>query len=53
MEKMFIKVINYAAGQERYRSLTKMFYKDANASVLVFDITRKDSFEELQNYMAQ
>ena len=41
------------AGQERYRSLTKMFYKDANAAVLVFDITRQDSFEELQNYWAQ
>ena len=41
------------AGQERYRALTKMFYKDANAAVLVFDITRKDSFEELQNYWAQ
>ena len=38
------------AGQERYRSLTKMFYKDANAAVLVYDITRKLSFEELQNY---
>ena len=38
------------AGQERYRSLTKMFYKDANAAVLVYDITRKISFEELQNY---
>ena len=41
------------AGQERYRALTKMFYKDANAAVLVYDITRKDSFEELQNYWAQ
>ena len=41
------------AGQERYRSLTKMFYKDANAAVLVYDITRKDSFEELQNYWSQ
>ena len=38
------------AGQERYRALTKMFYKDANAAVLVYDITRKDSFEEIQNY---
>ena len=27
-----------------------MFYKDANAAVLVYDITRKDSFEEIQNY---
>ena len=39
--------------QERYRALTKMFYKDANAAVLVFDITRKDSFEELQTYWAE
>ena len=38
------------AGQERYRALTKMFYKDANAAILVYDITRKRSFEELQNY---
>ena len=38
------------AGQERYRSLTTMFYKDANAAVLVYDITRKDSFEQLEEY---
>ncbi len=41
------------AGQERYRSLTKMFYKDANAAVLVYDITRKDSFEQLKEYWAE
>ena len=41
------------AGQERYRSLTKMFYKDANAAVMVYDITRKDSFDELKNYWAE
>ena len=38
------------AGQERYRSLTKIFYKNALAAVLVYDITRKQSFEELKNY---
>ena len=41
------------AGQERYRALTKIFYKDANAAILVYDITRKDSFEELQTYWAE
>ena len=40
------------AGQERYRSLTKMFYKDANAAILVYDITNKESFEEIKNYWA-
>ena len=38
------------AGQERYRSVTKMFYKDANAAILVYDITNKNSFDQLQNY---
>ena len=38
------------AGQERYRSVTKMFYKDADVALLVYDITSKKSFEELQNY---
>mgnify|MGYP002626573460 CR=1 FL=1 len=38
------------AGQERYRALTTMFYKDANAAILVYDITRKDSFEQLEEY---
>ena len=38
------------AGQEKYRSLTKTFYKDAKVAILVYDITRKESFEELQKY---
>ena len=38
------------AGQEKYRSLTKISYKDAGAAILVYDITRKESFEEIQKY---
>ena len=38
------------AGQEKYRSLTKIFYKDAGAAILVYDITRKDSYEEIKKY---
>ena len=38
------------AGQERYRSLAKVFYKNAAVCVLVYDITRRTSFEELKNY---
>ena len=38
------------AGQEKYRSLTKIFYKDAAAAILVYDITRKGSFYALKNY---
>ena len=38
------------AGQEKYRSLTKVFYKNAQVCVLVYDITRRSSFEELKKY---
>ena len=38
------------AGQERYRALAKVFYKNASVCVLVYDITRKTSFDELKKY---
>lgn len=38
------------AGQEKYRSITKMFYKDASAAILVYDITREESFLEIKNF---
>ena len=38
------------AGQERYRSLAKVFYKNAQICILVYDITRKTSFDELKKY---
>ena len=48
------KSINFeiwdTAGQEKYRALTKIFYKDATCAILVFDITRRDSFEEIKHY---
>lgn len=33
------------AGQERYHSLARMYYKDADAALLVYDITKHDSFD--------
>ena len=38
------------AGQDRYRSLAKIFYQDAKIIVFVYDITSKSSFEGLKNY---
>ena len=38
------------AGQERFRGLTRLFYTNASIVVLVFDITDRRSFEELNNY---
>ena len=38
------------AGQEKYRALTKIFYKSASAALLVYDITKRKTFEELKSY---
>ena len=38
------------AGQEKYKALTKFFYKDAAVCILVYDVTRKESFESLKDY---
>ena len=38
------------AGQENFRSINKLYYKKAKAVVLVYDITRIDSFNEVKNY---
>ncbi len=38
------------AGQEKYRSLNRIFYKNAKAVVLVYDITDIKSFNEIKGY---
>ena len=38
------------AGQEKYRALAKIFYKDAKVIFLVYDITDAKSFSELKEY---
>ena len=37
-------------GQEKYRSLAEIFYRDAKVIVFVYDITTAYSFEELKKY---
>ena len=39
------------AGQERYRSVTKAYYKGAKGALLVYDITRKSTFENIDNWL--
>ena len=37
------------AGQERFGSLTKIYSRDANAILLVYDITSRSSFEKMKS----
>ena len=38
------------AGQETYKSLTRYFYKGAKMALLVYDITRKESFDNIKSF---
>ena len=57
-KKLFIesknKTISFeiwdTAGQGKYRSLTKMFYKDSSIVIMVYDITNEESFNDIKNY---
>jgi Rab family protein len=39
------------AGQERYRGLAPMFYRNAVAAIIVFDLTNRDSFEQVPGWI--
>ena len=37
-------------GQGKFRTLARLIFKDANVILLIYDITVKESFDEIQNY---
>ena len=38
------------AGQERFKSITKSYYKGAKGAIIVYDITRRATFENVQEW---
>ena len=48
--KIKIQVLD-TAGQERFHSITKSYFKDINGILLVFDLTEKNSFESLDSWI--
>jgi len=38
------------SGQEKYRSLTPMYFRDADAAILFFDLSNSKSFDDLKFY---
>ena len=41
------------AGQERYRSITSAYYKGAKGCLLIYDITKRKSFESIDTWVSQ
>ena len=61
MKEKFTKIISVnkkkiqleiwdTVGSEKYRSVTKMFYRNASVVILIYDITNEQTFNELKNY---
>lgn len=40
------------AGQERYKAITNAYYKGAKGAFIVYDITRKDTFDSVEKWIA-
>jgi Ras-related protein Rab-2A len=49
-EQIFKLQIWDTAGQESFKSITKIFYRGAHCVVLAYDITRMDTFLNLENW---
>merc|ERR1711916_92179 len=41
------------AGQERFRTLTSSYYRGAQGVVVVFDISNRDSFDHLDQWLKE
>lgn len=40
------------AGQERFRSLIPSYLRDSSCAIVVFDLTRRSSFENIETWLA-
>jgi len=38
------------AGQERFRTITNSYYRNANGIIIVYDLTDRQSFENVVNW---
>lgn len=38
------------AGQERFKNITRVYYKGAHSAILVYDITDKQTFENIRQW---
>eukprot|EP01116_Phalansterium_solitarium_P003952 TRINITY_DN1479_c1_g1_i1.p2 TRINITY_DN1479_c1_g1~~TRINITY_DN1479_c1_g1_i1.p2 ORF type:complete len:201 (-),score=77.84 TRINITY_DN1479_c1_g1_i1:388-990(-) len=41
------------AGQESFRSITRSYYRGAHGALLVYDITRRETFNHLKGWLAE
>ena len=49
-EKVPVKIWD-TAGQERFKTITQSFYRQANGIVVAFDVTNRNSFENVKSWL--
>lgn len=45
--------LSLVAGQERYRAITSAYYRGAVGALLVYDITKKNTFESVERWLKE
>ena len=41
------------AGQEKFQAIARAYYKGAVGALLVYDITKPDTFKEIQKWLSE
>ena len=41
------------AGQDRFRAITKNYYKSANGIILIYDVTNRQTFDNVKGWISQ
>ena len=41
------------AGQEKYQSIAKIYYKDAQVAILIYDVSKRESFDALSLWVKE
>ena len=50
-DKIITLQIWLTSGQERFRSITQNFYRNADGILFIFDVTNKDSFNHIKDWL--
>ena len=60
MQYIIIQVCSYSsykvwdtAGQERYRAITSAYYRGAVGAVLVYDLSKQKTFENVERWLLE